>query len=259
MRWLKVLLILIVLAFLGLFLRGLYINNLKVILSNVYSNGDIKELTFKVTYGGFAPLGKAVIVNKGVEELGDKDVYHIKAEAELNWFINRIYKIKAEINSFIDKNKLYPLKFTQMLEIPGKPRQEKIMIYDQLNHIMKRGKEARIILPNTQDPLSILFYFMRQDLKVNDIFDFNFNTNQKNLRFYAKVLGKQEIQISGRKRYEVYMIKGSVKRRSKSLRHSSEFTIWFVDKPFKAPVLMKVFTGVGPVVVRTVGVGYKIQ
>jgi len=256
MRWFKIILILIILVFLGLFLRGLYVNNLKVILSNVsvgesVAKDGIKKLTFNASYAGFIPATKATIEEEGIEKLKGKDVYHIKAEAEPNRFINRIYRVKAEINSFIDRDELCPLKFTQILDIPGKPRQEKIIVYDQANHTMNNGEETRMILPNTQGPLSILFYLMHHNLKLGEILDFNLNTNQKNLRFYAKVLEKQKVQVND-KVYEVYLIEGSVKRRSKSLRHSSEFKIWFSNKPFQAPVLIKVFTPAGPIVVRTV-------
>lgn len=250
MRWFKFILVLIFLAVITLFVIGLYANRPKTVLKNIVIKDNSSSFVFELSYAGFIPLGEGVFENKGIEKFNGKKVYHLKGTASPTPFLNSLYKtIEAEINSFIDKDSLNTLKYTEKTYISGKTKEEKTILYDQKNNIMERDGEERIIFPNTHDPLSLLFYLIHQDFKMGETIDLNINTNQKNYRFYGEITEKVTIE-TGDKSFDVYLFKGNVQRRNNSLRHSSEFSIWFIDSPCKAPFLIKVFTNAGPIVAR---------
>ena len=109
-------------------------------------------------------------------------------------------------------------------------------------------EEERVIFPNTHDPLSAIFYLMQKGLDGGNEIDLSINTNQTNYRIYGRVSQKKKITIGGRI-FDICLVEGHVKRRDGSIRHSSNFSMWFLQKP-RLPVLIKVFTNMGSVTAR---------
>lgn len=250
MRWFKFILVSLLLIIGVLFLAGLYLNRPEAVLKNIVIGDNSDNFLFELSYAGFIPLGEGMFENKGLERLKGKSVYHLKAIAKPTNFLNSLYKtIEAESQSFVDKNRLCTLKYIEKIYIAGEPKEEKTILYNQEKNIMEKDGEKRVILPNTHDPLSLLFYLIHQDLKVGEAIDLNINTNQKNYRFFGEITEKNIVKIKD-KTFDVYAFKGKVQRRSETLRNSSEFSIWFIDSPCKAPFLIKVFTNTGPIVIR---------
>lgn len=224
---------------------------IKKIIINNNSRGDI--LTFKVKYLGFLSLGKAILMNNGIEIYQGKDVYHLSANAQALSFISRFFNAQAQIDSFVDKQRLHSLRFVQTLILPDKPKDERVVLYDQDRNIMELKGVKRQILPDTQDPLSAMFYMQHQPFELDKEFDININTNQKNYRLYAKVIKKQEYLVYG-KSAVVWIVNGDIRRRDKNPYHRTTMTIWFLEGTPKIPLLMRAMTNGGSVMVRLTGI-----
>lgn len=212
---------------------------------------EAKSAVFKVNFLGFFPAGEAGLINKGIEVYQNKEVYHLSAQAETSKFISKFFNAKAEVHTYIDKDKLHSLKFMQTLIIPDKPKDEKEVLYDQKNNIMELRGIKRQILPDTQDPLSAIFYIQHQALELGKEFDININTNQKNYRLYAKVIKKEEYAL-GDKKLGIWVLEGDIRRRDKSPMHSSTMRLWLLDNPTKTPILIKTVTSVGLITARLI-------
>jgi len=238
------------------FFKGLYANRPEVIIRDLpLGNKEINQFIFRMDYLGFIPAGEFVLEDKDIENLNGKSVYHLKASAKPNNLFNFFYKVNLEVDSFIDTENFLPLKFIQSLEIQGKPKEKKVIFYDQKNHVMDIEGEKRVIFPNTYEPLSLFFFFLRNvDLNIDKTIDLNINTNQENYQFLAKVIERKTYNIKGYN-FDIYKIKGRVKRRGKSLRHSSSFSMFLLNRPLRVPVLIKVFSNVGPISVRLIAIG----
>lgn len=209
--------------------------------------GEPRKTVFRVNFLGFSPFGGiAEINNVGVEAYDGNSVYHLSAQARTEGFISMFFNPKADADTYIDKDNLYSLKFTQVLTLPDKPPEAKEVLYDQKNNIMELKGIKRQILPGTQDPLSAIFYLQHQDFKLGREFDININTNQKNYQLYARVVKKQEYAI-GNKKIEVWILEGDIRRRDKNPLHSSKVSLWLLDNPSKTPLLIKFMTNVGVV------------
>jgi len=210
---------------------------------------NIEKLVFRIKYVNFIPLGEVIMENKGVKKMNGREAYHLKAYAKPNKFFNFFRKVQIEIDSFIDKDTLLPVKFTQNLWVQGKPPEKKEVIYYQSKQFMEIEGEKRIIYPHTYDPLSLFFSFLnRKDLIERGVIDLNINTNQKNYRFIAKVEKSKKIY-----KRKVFWIKGEVRRRDGSPRHSSTFRMLVLDSP-QLPICIKVFSGLGFISVYLVSV-----
>lgn len=214
---------------------------------------DIDSTVFQVNLLGFIPVGYAKLINQGERTFKQKRVLHLSAEASAVGFISRFFDARAQAESFIEKQQLHSLKFLESTSIPDKPKEEKEVIYDQEAHIMELEGVKRSILPNTQDPLSAMYFMRKQPLKIGKEFDININTNQKNYRLFAEVVKKEEHWITG-KNMAVWVLKGDIRRRDKSPRHSTTMKIWLLDNPSKTPILIKVTTGPASITARLIDI-----
>jgi hypothetical protein len=202
-----------------------------------------------VNYLGFLPTGQAELKNMGIEIYQGKEVYHLLAEAKVSKFMSKFLNAKAIINSYIDKNKLHSLRFTQTSILPDKPKDEKEVLYDQEKNIMELRGVRRQILPDTQDPLSAMFYIQHQPLELGKEFDININTNQKNYRLYVKVIRKEEYLVDN-KTVRLLLLQGDIRRRDKNPYHKSTFNLWILDNQYKIPILIKAMTNGGLITIR---------
>jgi hypothetical protein len=212
-----------------------------------------RDIAFKANFFGFLGLAEAELRDRGEELYEGRKVYHLEGVARATKFISWFYNAYAEIDSVVDKNKLHSLRFTQTLVFPDKPKEVRTLFYDQENNIMELRGVKRNILPDTQDPLSAMYYIQRQELAPGKEFDININTNNKNYRLYIKVIKKEGYVIGGKKT-GAWVLQGDIRRRDKSPRHSSAITLWVLDGPYKIPFLMKIISSAGPVTARLVKV-----
>jgi hypothetical protein len=214
---------------------------------------NANSMKFDINYLDILPLGKTELREWGDTIYKDRLVYHLTAKAKVSKVVSFFFNVSAELSSYIDKEKLYSLRFTQSLIIPDKPKDEKEVVYDQEKNIMELRGVKRQILPNTQDFLSAFFFIRQQPFELGKEFDLNINTNQKNYRFYAKVVDRKEYNIKGQK-IGVWVLKADIRRRDKSPRHSSSAKMWFLDNQTKTPILIKAATNIGSITTRLVSV-----
>ena len=205
-----------------------------------------KSIMFRAKVFGFLVLGQAQMNYAEPELFQGKEVYHLTAEARAAGLISRFLNARVEIDSIVDKKRMHSLRFTQIMEMLDKPKDERVIIYDQENNVMESRGVKRSILPDTRDPLSAMLYIQNQNFQLGKEFDINVNTSQKNYRLYLKVIKKEEYVINGSK-VGAWVLEGDVKRRDKSPRHSIGITVWILDSPYKVPFLLKVTTNIGPI------------
>lgn len=212
-----------------------------------------KTLVFDLKYLGFLPFGKAVFEDKGEVSFKGKKLRLLTLTAKSTGLASKFFKAKAEIKSYLEPEKLYPLFFIQHIEVPNHLPDYKEIIYDQTNHIMELEGVKRIILPNTHDPLSAIFYMGNQDFKIGQIFDLNLNTNQKNYSIKVRVTKNIKMKVKDEE-VSLWIVTAEVKRRDASPMHmhSSSYTIWFLDDAFKIPVLVKAMTNIGYIIIRLI-------
>lgn len=246
---------LILLVFLlTIFVVNAYNSNTGVILKRVFRGreGSPKILTYRIYIFGLFPAGKAVFYDKEPLKLDEKDVYHLKAEASSLDLIAPFFKAQVSLDSFIDPLTYSPVLFKQNTLISGKPTQEKEVFYDQKEKTMTLSGVKREIMPDTQDPLSLMFNLKKMNFEKNQIMEFGINTNQKNYIFKGSAEAKD--LTAGNIKYRLYFGKAEIKRRDKNNPyHRSQVTMWLVKMGDEnVPILIKIFASGFLVQVRLV-------
>lgn len=207
---------------------------------SVFTEG--KELVFLVKYFGIIPIGKAKIRVDGSMSYNGREVYKLVAEVQTSGFASVFYQAKARIESYMDKDKFYSLRYEENIILPDKDIETKEIVYDQENLIMQRGNFKRKILPNTQDPLSAIFYLRTQDFDINKSLSINTITKEENYEIKINVIKK----LDG-----IFLLKLTVERQDKT-RQVGTFYLWLTDDLRKVPLLIKGWTKAGFITARLI-------
>jgi len=216
-------------------------SNPKAINSRLARKGDIRsgELTYRVYLLGIVPVGEATLYAPKREEYKGQKVFHLSAYARSLKLFLKFFSGEANLDSYIDTQEFNPILFKQRIIVSGKPDINKEIVYDQKNGIMSIGDIRRQILPNTNDPLSVVFKLRGIDFdKVKEL-ELNLNTNQKN--YIMKGTATQQDILINNRPLKITVLKADISRRDKNPYHKSNITMILLKEEENIPVLIKVF------------------
>jgi len=188
-----------------------------------------RDVVYDMTYMNLLPLGK---VKMSAEEDGNRIL--LKAAVDIAGYVKRFYKVEIEIQSLIDKRKFYPLKYSEIINLPDRNK-VKEMVYDQDEHIMVRKGKKYKIPPLTFCPISAFYHLQTQDFKLGEKHEIN-------------IISKEDVYLlkmeAVEKKGNIFKLKGSVRRRNLSSSHGTDFTLW-ISEDLRIPLLFKVSTEAG--------------
>jgi hypothetical protein len=207
-----------------------------------------ERLEFLINWMGMN-AGKAIMeVGKEVE-IREARAFHITSIARSNDFISRFFPVEDRIETFIDTENLFPLKF-MIHQREGRRVKEREVQYDQTRHKavqLEEGKEEIFdIEPKAQDALSALYFFRTLNTPApGESAIIKVHEGGKNWDLEVKVLGKESldtpvgpfntVKTVVMARYEgVFLNKGDI-------------TVWFTDDNRHLPVQMESKVVIGSV------------
>lgn len=221
-----------------------YNNNPAITISRLLNARNIQEVTelrYTVYFLGIIPVGEAVFNPAHIDEITGKDTYHLRATAGTSRFFSKFFAAEAYLDSFVDIHQLNPLLYRLKLTVSGRKDINEEIIYNQKDGFMSVSGVKRLILPNTQDPLSSMFNIMHMDFEKIKEFQMNINAHKKNYILKGIVQNK-DLSINN-KLHKTYILKGEVFRQDKNPYHQSSFTFVLLKEKVNIPCLIKVFSG----------------
>ena len=200
-----------------------------------------ERFTYKAEWLGM-DVGIATLTVKEITERNGRKVYHVLAVAESTPIISKLYKVEDRISTYIDVERLYPMRFEKQQREGGYRSDEYIDFYQQKGKAvyfsrLSHEKKEFDIPKGVQDPLSCMFYFRLQDVQVGGSMYANMNADEKNYLLEAKIHKKGVITIKNVGEWEAFMVEplpwfqGKVKRKAKA-------TMWFSADEKRIPLLM---------------------
>jgi len=238
----KRIIILLVAALILLSLFALYRNtSARAVVSSLGRSGQIKsgDLVYRIYLFGILPIAEAVLGADRIEDYQNQSVYHLHVTAQSLRCYSALLFGSAVIDSFVDRNTHNPILFQQRLTLKGKPTVDKVATYDQKEGVMVLDGVRRQILPNTQDPLSVIFNLRRMDFDTVKELEISINTNQKN--YVLRGLTRQNVLSIGGKDYSCVLADARISRRDKNPYHKSRIVMTLLKEAGNLPVLIKVF------------------
>jgi hypothetical protein len=208
-----------------------------------FQNGE--KLTFDIKYG-IIGAGQATLEVNEIIFREDTPAYQITSTARTNSFFDRIFKVRDEIESILDKENLYSHRFTKRLR-EGRYRQHRIHFYypDQDFSLYMRysfsdrefNEERMEIPPDTHDILSAFYWLRKQDLVPGDSIDINVTADGDNYTARVIVHHTETIDtIFGKKECLVIepLLAGDA-----IFKQTGDIHIWITNDEHKIPVRMQ--------------------
>jgi hypothetical protein len=221
--------------------------NVPIIYENkAFMLGEI--LKFKIRYG-FIKAGYAEMKVLSIEESYNRKYYHIQTTARSASGFDWVYKVRDEVNVFLDYDRLYPLRFEKKLRegsykadlfvdynhIDSTAKVEFIR-YDSDMNIRKRKIQTIKIPPYVNDILSAFYLIRNQDLNIGHPVYLTTNEKDKVYDLEVQVYKKEILEVEAGKFNTIKvepLLQGEGIFKSKG-----RLTIWLSDDQFKIPVQM---------------------
>jgi len=207
-----------------------------------------ERLEFSLDWVGIN-AGTAILeVGKEVN-IGDSKAFHITSTARSNDFISRFFPVEDRIETFMDAQNFFPLKFL-IHQREGKRVKEREVHYDQANHKvvqLEEGKETTFdIEPMAQDALSALYFFRTLQMPLpGKSAIIKVYEGGKNWDLEVKVLGKETIDTPVG---SFNTVKTLVMARYEGVfLNKGDITVWFTDDDRRVPVQMQSKVVIGSV------------
>lgn len=199
-----------------------------------------EQLTFTGKFNLVAG-GKLIMSINEDDTVSGYECYHIKSTTKTNSFFDIIYKVRDEIDSYWDGEKLVSRKFVKKIS-EGRYKEFSIHYYypeDTLTHYTKyrKGKTTRKefkILPKTQDALSIFYYVRLQEFNIGDSFFVNVTTDGENFRIKVVVEQKDILNTIFGKKECFKLVPISIGKEIK--KQTGESPIWLTADKYKIPI-----------------------
>jgi Protein of unknown function (DUF3108) len=219
------------------------------VLSETAPFEDGEVLSFRIRYG-FITAGSAKM--KVFTKMYDSTrfVYHLQTTAKSASAFSWIYEVDDEVNSYVDYEGFYPIRFEKKLRegsyyadlfsdyFPEDSLAKVETIrYKSNMKIKKRKKYDVTVPPYAQDILSSFYYIRRFDLKVGESL---FLTNHEKKKVYELeviVHKKETVEVEAGK-FRCIVVEPIIKGEG-LFKKKGRLKVWLTDDDKKIPVQMK--------------------
>ncbi|MCU0666085.1 MAG: DUF3108 domain-containing protein [Candidatus Omnitrophica bacterium] len=172
------------------------------------------DLAYKVYLFNLIPIAEAVVKSPKAETYSGKKALHLAMEAATTQNIAFLFKGNVKLDSYLDPKTGNPVYFRQELFTSNHGQKIKEVYYDQAAGVMALNGVRRVIFPDTQDFLSLVYGMGKFDFTKNPRCKFYINTNQKNYVFLGAAALKPVRK--GRKTYDLLNLQAQIRREDKN-------------------------------------------
>lgn len=166
----------------------------------------------------------------------EKTRYRVTSVVRSGGSIGRIFKIRDEIESIVDRSDFSTLRYTKRLDERGDKEFEVTTVEDGIAS-RKREKVRRLPVPHPiLDPFSVIYHCRTLDLAPGKGYDFTLLSDMKIYNVHARVVRREQIQTPAGTfstvMVEPQMVSGGVSREERLF-------IWYSDDERRLPVRIR--------------------
>ena len=207
--------------------------------------GPGESFTFSVGYG-LINAGETTLTVEPMLNYYGSEVYHVRARARSNRFFSAIFRVRDQVESYIDATELYARYFNKHIREGSFRRDVEIHFdHEQKKAYYPDGRENEIPF-GVQDVLSA-FYYVRA-MELNDGDDFLLPTHGDKALYDLRILvhGREMVDsMLGSK--SCIKIEPILDGHDKLFRHEGQLYVWLTDDDDRVPVLLKANIAVGAI------------
>lgn len=201
-----------------------------------------EKIEFVIKWGMFS-VGQATLHVKKVVIVHQKKVIHIVAKAKTNSFLSKLYPVRDKIHTWVDYDTLLPIRYRKTLREGGYFADEE-MIYDQQHHraifkSIKNNTKKEMSIPSyCQDALSSLFYFRCLKIRVNEKYEIDVNSDEKNWKLNVNVIKNTKLKTKPFSEVNAIEVEPQAKYQGIFVRRG-KMNVWLMENAAHIPLKMK--------------------
>ena len=199
-----------------------------------------ETLSYDLNFMGMNAGESILSIKKSV--VGESSVYHLTSTTKTNSFLDKIYKIRDQINVILDASDFSIQRVEKKMNEGGRKKLFKSIINYNDSTAVSNNKILKIP-GKVLDPFGSIYYLRNKNINVGDIFEFNTYDNDKikNITVIAKKIEQVETSIG---KYECIIIEPYIKNKI-SLNKKGQMKIWLTNNVKKIPVKIENITSAG--------------
>ncbi len=219
-------------------------NRILIILTLLFSLNYSQNIPFKtgehLTYTlrfNVIKMGRGYLSVESIDTIFGIPSYRVKFRAKTSKFADKLFRVRDQIDIWLNKNDLTTLKINKQIN-EGKYHRKYYTSIDYNNLIAITNQDTINITGTVRDPYSLLYYFRTIPLKSGEILDFTTFDQNKLTDFRVIVDGKQTIETPAGK-FSCIIVKPF--REGKTLlKNEGDMKIWFSDDELRLPVQIQI-------------------
>lgn len=203
--------------------------------NNAFGVGE--RLKFAVQYFGVT-AGDAILSVKDYALQSGRPTLHVVAEARTHPFFERFFRVRDQVETFIDMEGLFPWRYEKHLQ-EGKYKADSFFLYDQRKHLIidDRG-QSKVIPAASQDVISCFYYFRTLKLEPGQEHWLKVTADDmKNYELQIKVLRREKVKVLAGQ-FDCLVVQPFMKFEG-VFQQKGEVFVWISDDPRHLPVLIK--------------------
>ena len=205
-----------------------------------------ETLFYDVSYNLFI-AGQAKLQVAGIDSVEGSPAYHIIFTVKSNPLLDRLYKIRDRIDTWLDPKELFTLKYKKKIrEQYWRKEFSAAANYD--DSVVVTSDTTLVLNGPLRDPYSLFYYLRTIPLSAGDeipitTFDDNHFTDLK-----LMVQHKDKIHVPAGQ-FDCVVVE-PVKEKGSKFKSKGDMTLWFSDDERKIPVKIKLKAKFGSMILK---------
>ncbi len=196
-----------------------------------------EKLSFSIGWE-FVSAGTAELTVEDIQTVKDKPCYHITAVTNSNAFFSTLYKVRDRLETFVDIETLYPLRYIKH-QHEGNYKRNFEVDFDHIGHTAvitdtDSGKTEIKTPASVQDIISAFYFVRMQPLIIGQEFRLYTFDNGKIKESTVKVIKKEKVSVAAGD-FDCILVQTPIG----PFNNKSDLNIWLTDDEKKMPVLVK--------------------
>ncbi len=209
-------------------------------------------LTYSIAYA-FVDAGTLRLSVDGIETLNGRNAYHLVSRAQTNSTVSALYSLTDHLQSWMDVEHLYSLRYVREAVEKGKKRQKRLT-FDQVRHVkvFEHDGSEKAIAPEAQDDVSILYYLRTLPFEQGKTFTLNNLADPGDNPMRISVLGAEKVRVPAGT-FDCWVLRLDVHTDSGIFSQGAEIRAWMTRDPRHVLVKLQSKLSVGSFTVQLTG------
>src|SRR5262249_12296331 len=213
--------------------------------------GPGERLEFSVQYGP-VNAGSATLEVTDVRDYEGHKVYSLEAKAKSNRFIDKIYKVRNYIQSYMDRDRRYSWRYYEDRREGGDSHRQEV-VFDQQKREARYADGTIVPIPaQSQDALSSFYFTRYLPLPIGGSVLFDYHASHKSAPMEVKVIGRERIETPAGK-FDCVIVEPRLNAGG-VFKNKGRLWIWLTADERRVPVQMKSKVSIGSVSVILTGI-----